>query len=747
MPAAHPDHSTNSSTTGPRPRRFALGTLERRVFLVAVAGMLPVALLSCALLLSSARQQKADLLRVSEDTMFALVSAVDAELKSTIATLDALAASPRLAREDFAGLREEANELLARRPGWLNVVVMDADRHVMNAQLPENATLPGIQSRQLIADVFRTHEPLVGEVRYAPVIDRYAVVVLVPYFRDEEVRYVISAVLRPEYFLELLDLENMAREGVIGIFDRHHNVVARSLNQQQSVGRPAAPGLGKMLQTGVNRGGDVTKTLEGMSVYTVFRRSAFSGWSAAIGIPTQSVDGPVVRSYVVLGGAVVASVLLGLIAATLVGRTIVSPMSELEQSAARVGRGEAPSRPRTRLAEVQRVAVALAKAHDEREASFQREREARLSAESASKAKDEFLAMLGHELRNPIAAINNASQLLEHKRASLDAGTASAISIITRQARHLTRMTDDLLDAGRVILGKISLTRAPLDLAAAVEASIAGLRNLGRVGDHALEVSLEPAWIFADATRIEQVIGNLMTNALKYTPAGGSVTVRTRREAGDAVLVVADTGIGLDAELLPRAFDLFVQGARALDRSQGGLGIGLTLVRRLTELHGGSVAAQSAGGGCGATFIVRLPAVEPPAILTTQGAQSAAHLGCHVGLIEDNEDMRMSLRMLLELEEQQVYEAADGPAGLALLCGDPRITVAFVDVGLPGMSGFEVARAVRAQRGASIRLIAMSGYGSQRDVAQGMESGFDAYLVKPAQIEALREEIAKGPKA
>jgi signal transduction histidine kinase len=204
----------------------------------------------------------------------------------------------------------------------------------------------------------------------------------------------------------------------------------------------------------------------------------------------------------------------------------------------------------TRLPELHRVSVALAGAHAERQASFQREHDARLAAEKASKAKDEFLAMLGHELRNPLAAITNASRLIDHRRASLDDTTALAVGIIGRQARHLARLTDDLLDAGRVILGKISLTRSPVDLAQTVRTAVEELRGTGRLSSHDLEVELEPAWIYADATRIDQIVCNLLINAIKYTPAGGSIRVTTRRLEGWAILKVSDTGIGLESELV-----------------------------------------------------------------------------------------------------------------------------------------------------------------------------------------------------
>src|SRR5689334_22835682 len=314
-------------------RFFKFTALEQRVFLVAVAGLLPVAVLSCVLFISSASEQREKLLSASQDTMAALLSAVDAELKSTIASLDALASSPRLARSDFEAVREESVELLARRPSWLNVVIADPDKQYVNARIPGDQPLPPVSSRALIEETLRTGKPMVGQIIYAPLLKRYAVAVLVPYARRGKPELVIAAVVQPEYFLGLLnplEVQKSASTGIIGIFDRNSNVVARSLNQQSRVGKPASATLLERLDKGIDRGNEVTSTLEGIPVYTVWRRSAYSRWTTAIGIPRSSVDAPVTQSYVVLGAAVVFSVLLGPLAANLVGRTIVTPMSELE---------------------------------------------------------------------------------------------------------------------------------------------------------------------------------------------------------------------------------------------------------------------------------------------------------------------------------------------------------------------------------------------------------------------------------
>ncbi|HKU88748.1 MAG TPA: ATP-binding protein [Steroidobacteraceae bacterium] len=726
------------------PRAGALSALGLRVFLVAAVSLVPVALLSAALLVSNAREQREHLYRGAEDTVYALLNAVDAELKSTAAALDAFAASPRLARGDFDRLREEALQLLARRPSWVNVVVSTPDAvQLMNARVPEGVPLPSRLAPESIARAAAARRPVVGRVLYSPVVKQFVVAVLVPVERDGVVRYVITGVIRPESILELIDLQKLARHGVISILDQEQRAVARSLNHPDAVGKPPSDDLLKLMQQRGEGGRGVTRTLEGKSVYTVFRRSPYSGWTVAMGISRDAIDSPLRRSYAMLGGAIIISILLGLGAALLVGRGIVRPMRELEENAERVGVGEAPQMPRTRLSQVRRVGAALVNAHAQREDALHREREARLAAEQANKAKDEFLAMLGHELRNPLAAISNASLIIEKHRESLGAQVASATGIIGRQAKHLSRITDDLLDAGRVILGKISLAREPVDLAAAVRTTLDALRSSGRLAGHTVDTQLETQWVNADPTRLEQVISNLFINAVKYTPASGRIAVLVTHEAGAALLRVDDTGIGLEPDLLPRVFDLFVQGERALDRAQGGLGIGLTVVRRLVELHGGTVRAQSAGTGKGSSFMVSLPAIDAPPVRAPDKVPASTR-SREVAVIEDNADARSSLRMLLELDGHRVHEAEDGPAGIALLEANLQIDFAIVDIGLPGASGYAVAQAVRRARGDSVRLVAMSGYGAERDIDRGRQAGFDAYLIKPVDSAVLRRELASG---
>ena len=360
-------------------------------------------------------------------------------------------------------------------------------------------------------------------------------------------------------------------------------------------------------------------------------------------------------------------------------------------------------------------------------------------AEQESQAKDEFMAMLAHELRNPLSAISAAIQVLEASNGH-DAPALRARSIIGRQVHHLARLVDDLLEVGRVVTGKIVLERRPIDFADLVHRAVAVFGE--RRNDQRLEITTQSAWIDGDLVRMEQIVNNIVGNAVKYTPAGGSVRVRLTVEGGDAVLRVEDNGYGIAPELLPRIFDLFVQGERTLDRAQGGLGIGLTLVRRLVALHGGTVSASSDGPGRGSVFTVRLPRIARPQaarVPTLAQGCSESPASRRVLIIEDNRDAREMFRMMLELAGHEVLEAEEGLSGLALLKAT-QPDVAVIDVGLPGLNGYEIARRFRAEApGAGVMLVALTGYGTPEARERSRQAGFDHHLIKPVNAEALQE--------
>ena len=366
--------------------------------------------------------------------------------------------------------------------------------------------------------------------------------------------------------------------------------------------------------------------------------------------------------------------------------------------------------------------------------------EERKIAERQNHAKDEFLAMLGHELRNPLSAISSAASLIGLPGVSTE-GAARAKKIIQRQSQHLGRIVDDLLDLSRAMSGKILLNRAPVDLAALIGACLETYRTTGRTADYKVSAELEAGWVDGDVTRLEQIFSNLLDNALKYTPPGGTIDIVLEVDGDDAVLTIHDTGVGISAELLPHVFDVFVQGTSTLDRAQGGLGIGLALVRRLAELHGGSVDAESAGPDQGSVFSIRLPRIEriiekePETMDTNEQAKP------NILLIEDNDDGREMMAMMLSCYGYEVQSAADGLQGIEAALSY-RPDVALVDIGLPGIDGYEVARRLRANSDTSaIRLIALTGYGLAEDQRRVLEAGFNMHLVKPVDIESLMKAI------
>jgi CheY-like chemotaxis protein/anti-sigma regulatory factor (Ser/Thr protein kinase) len=303
---------------------------------------------------------------------------------------------------------------------------------------------------------------------------------------------------------------------------------------------------------------------------------------------------------------------------------------------------------------------------------------------------------------------------------------------------------DDLLDIARLTGGKIVLNRRPVDLGAIVERCIATLNDSSRLSRHVCRKAIESVWIDGDEARIEQIIMNVVGNALKFTPIGGEINIEVSSEGPSAVLRVTDTGIGITPDVLPRIFELFVQGDRSIDRTSGGLGVGLALVRRLTELHGGAVTAASAGLGRGATFTILLPRVSPvPTAIQKETIREAISRPRRILVVEDNRDGREMLRTMLELQGHEVHEAADGVSAVELVEA-MRPDVAVVDIGLPGVDGYTVAERIRAAESGDrrMRLIALTGYGSETDRRRAADAGFDAHLTKPVDPQRLAQLLA-----
>jgi signal transduction histidine kinase len=369
-----------------------------------------------------------------------------------------------------------------------------------------------------------------------------------------------------------------------------------------------------------------------------------------------------------------------------------------------------------------------------------REMEERRAAERKSSAKDEFLAMLGHELRNPLSAISSASSLLGLPAVGPES-VGRARTIIQRQTQHLSRIVDDLLDLSRAMSGKILLAKKRIDLGSLVSGCMDTFRATGRTAGYQLSTNLGAGWVEGDPTRLEQIATNLIDNALKYTPGGGSIDIAIDTVGEEVVLTVRDSGVGIPPDLLPHVFDVFVQGSISIDRSQGGLGIGLSLVRRLVELHGGSVSATSEGSGNGSTFEIRLPRSDAAAAPDPGAQPLPAAAKATVLLIEDNDDGREMMATMLGSYGYPVLQAGDGLEGVRLAVAEVP-DVALVDIGLPGIDGYEVARRLRNDPTTrDIRLIALTGYGLAEDQRRVLEAGFDLHMVKPVDLAALLSEL------
>jgi signal transduction histidine kinase/ActR/RegA family two-component response regulator len=374
--------------------------------------------------------------------------------------------------------------------------------------------------------------------------------------------------------------------------------------------------------------------------------------------------------------------------------------------------------------------------------------EALAHAKASDERKAEFLTVLSHELRNPLAPLRNAVSVLDRADPASD-GAERARAVIGRQVEHLAHLVDDLLDASRISTGKVHLRRARLDLADVVRRTVEDHRAVFARGgvDLALSVSGAPVWVDADDTRLAQVIGNLLGNALKFTSAGGHVEVSVRPDAAVASVAVRDDGVGMTAETLERLFDPFAQGLDTLARSHAGLGLGLSLAKGLVELHGGTIQARSGGAGRGSELTVTLPLVAAPAALATPPpAEATDRPPRRVLVIDDNRDAAESLRDLLELRGHRVEVAFDGAAAIALARAT-SFDVVLCDLGMPGMNGYDVARALREGAAGHPVLVALTGFGSAEHQARAMDAGFHRHLVKPVALSALDDLLAVAPPA
>jgi signal transduction histidine kinase/ActR/RegA family two-component response regulator len=923
----------------PSPKRvWRRLSLRQRLLLIAAAAILPLALMAAAALHALLNEQRQQAQRGTLDLARALATAVDTELRLTVSALQSLAAVETASPgpESTAALYRLAAEVLHTRPEWRAVLLTTpAGDPVFSTSRPLGSSLPPPAEPESLHEAVATREPRVGTLARGA-LGGEGFAVRVPVIEDGQLRYVLSAVVKPDAILQVLARQRVPRDWIVSIFDAKMQRVARSRDHAAQLGTAPSPSLRRLWSHDAVEGTGESTTVEGERVYTAYSRLPATGWTVTVGVPVAAVDASARQSAIVYGGGVLLSIALGWAAAALLGGTIARPIARLGEAARAIGRGEAPAHEPADLAEVEAVGTALVDAAHQRErAAAEREellvaeRLARAAAEHArqrlellaaageqlsrsleerttleaigqvvvpalgdwcridlldeqgvlrrklthhrdperqrvvdefahaghvvsaaqpgsfpyairtgeaylanfeswedpaigdptlrtfarltglrstcvvplvargrvlgamgvvqaesgrrfspddavliqelaqrvalaldnvrlyaeaqaalreaelaSRAKDEFLAMLGHELRNPLAPIVSSLELMGRRA---PAAIEPQRRVIERQVAHLSGLVDDLLDVSRIAAGKVRLGLERIDLCdvlgRALEAAQPVLAD--RVVD--LIAPAGAAWVMGDALRLRQVVGNLLANAAKFTRPADRIWVELSLHDREAQLVVADEGVGIAPELLGRVFERFVQGEQALQRAQGGLGLGLAIARSLVELHQGSIRAQSDGPGRGARFTVTLPLASHAAATGGEPSTPAPPLpaGARVLVVDDNADAADALAELLRLEGYTVQVAGSAEEALTLLEHGELPQVALLDIGLPAMNGYDLARALRTTpRTQAMRLVAITGYGRSPDRQRALDAGFDEHFVKPAPLDELLARIA-----
>jgi signal transduction histidine kinase/ActR/RegA family two-component response regulator len=731
-----------------RPLRF-------RLFLLAASGLLPLAIVAGVVLAYLSRERENDAQEAAVAVSRAMASAVDAELSSTIAILQSLTLSDELQPGRLGEFHALARRIVDRQ-GWRAIVLADGAGQVLqNSALELHAAPPQPVEQESMQRAVARREPVVGPVVEGPHGGGPAFAVRVPVLADGRLLYVLSAVVPVERVLAVVQRQKLPATSVVAIFDQHENRVARS--RAHASPRPS-PSLQALLREDGAEGVGTTYTLEGVRSQTAYVRLPGSGWVIATGISAAEADRGFYGMLGAVGAGLLASLALAAILAWYFARDVTEPIDALKAAAGALGRGEPVRLGPLDIAELEEVGKALEGASAERDRSAQERRaaeaeretllaratEALRRAEEAGRSKDEFLAMLGHELRNPLAPMATALHLMARKG---DPGTRGEREVMERQVAHMKRLVDDLLDVSRITGKRLEMRLQPLRPADLVRHAAQALQPV--LGLRRLQVEIAPdaenLWVSGDEVRLGQVLSNLLANAIKFTGPEGTITLRLRRAEDAAEITVEDTGMGMPPEVLAHVFDLFYQAPQGADRSRGGLGLGLAIVHSLVEMHGGTVQGASEGDGRGSSFRLRLPAIPPPSTRAEpkQAAEAPSGRG-RVLLVDDNQDAADTAAALLELAGYEVKVAYD--PGVALTQLDQFVPqVAVLDIGLPGISGYDLAQRLRAHRnGAHCCLIALTGYGTAADIAKAYEAGFRQHLVKPVHPDALLRAIQQG---
>ena len=598
--------------------------MKTRNYLILMAALilLPVILFASLGLNMLLLQERESRFLAVEEIARATALAIDQEIAQAQGSLNVLANTPFFKTEDFGSLHALMAQVKGAQNTW-NIVYDYGGNQQVNSVVPFGTPLPATLNPR-VARLIDSQAPhvsnlLIGELQQVPIIAASMPVAL-----PNGKKYLVSQIFRLDYFNSLLNSPSLSSSWIVGLFDADGISLARTPDRGEMVGKPVRSDLYlASLQGFSGRTRHITR--DNIAVYSVFTHTVRTGWTVAIGVPEEEIEAPARRA------AWYAALVMGVMFAMVtfitlyLARHLTRSLDHAVDAAGVLGTGGVPVMQPSRVAEVDVLQSALHQAgaalsrensvrlalEQERESLLRSEKAARQQAENQNRAKDEFLAMLGHELRNPLAPISTAAQLL--KAPGADSHRVRICGeIIDRQVTHMTELVNDLLDVSRVTRGLVALDMEDLDIQSAISSAIEQVRPVIDARRHELVMQLDPspAWVHGNCTRLIQVTANLLNNAAKYTPEGGRIVLSLQVLETELRMAVSDNGIGIAPGLLMQVFDLFTQAERTPDRAQGGLGLGLTLVKSLVALHGGQVEAHSQGLGQGSTFTVILPRLQ-----------------------------------------------------------------------------------------------------------------------------------------
>jgi signal transduction histidine kinase/CheY-like chemotaxis protein len=731
--------------------RLKLNSLRSRLMLLVALALMPLAVMT---ILSGIRERE-HAIRQSEENLRRLTGMAAANEAQSIEgarqILVDLASVPDL-MGDTAKCTSLLSDVLDRNEGFVNFGLIQLNGDVTCSAVPLLHPV-NLGDRSHFRRAIQERRFIAGDYVFGRVIKKHTINLTYPVIDHSGM---VVAVLFAAMDLESLDTFvndiNLPPGSILATADARGTIISRRPDPERYFGtRLSKDTLDAM--AGAGQRALVVRGEDGVERLHTFARvggQALSDYTVTIGIPLETILKAARHDQLMSLLGLAATTMLALLAAWLVGDVlIVQRVRKLMGTAERIAAGDLEAR--TGIDYGSEEIGNLAQALDRMAASLQKKESARSLAErelrAADQRKDEFLAMLAHELRNPLAPISTGAHLLKLLHSD-NSQITQTCSIIVRQVDHMTSLVDDLLDVSRVTRGLVSLSTQVLDFKRVVDDAAEQIRPLIAARRHrvAIDMPPAPAHVKGDHKRLVQVVANLLGNANKYTPEGGTIHLRVESDGPDYVLTVQDDGIGMEPGLVERVFDLFTQAERTPDRSQGGLGLGLALVKSLVELHGGSVSAQSPGLGKGSTFTVRLPRFTQDVVLAAQPkAEDSANRDAaplRILLVDDNVDAVHTLQLFLRSGGHQVEVAYS--AGAAVELAKALVPeVCLLDIGLPDFDGNELARRLRQlPQTAGSTLVAMTGYGRQQDRDISMAAGFDHYLVKPVNTSQLSDILA-----